>query len=799
MAGYNKARFVQDLLQRTEGKPPSFTVNLYPDYWSLNNGSRFHYHIPMASLLDDIRAQRIPVDFLETFDSARVPFYDGCMIVQLLDYRPQNHKDPVLEKPEQTRVVLHPSSESLWADICSLNQRYGTKWTDMDALEVEARALLATNPPLCLDPDPHLARIANHVMRASMPAVPASLKRKAAAMEPEDDETDKARRIRILQHMAMRPNRTTPSFQLFDAIQKARQNREAQQASSPVQQPPSQYNTNGHSSPAPPLPGTPTVNGVRVQSPVEPPDDKKKAKRKKSETPQAPFATTNFTHINGSQIPVPSQTTHHFVNAHPPSSTAATSPSTPHNAQSPLQIPVYSNVQAVPDSTLRVPTPSQPIAPQYTPSPRPHPRTPVSVQQAPPQPQPQSQALHVPPTPQAPKVSLPAAAPNFPAQQVNQHFLPQQPHARNGAQKPAPAPNLASIPAQSQFANYQILAQIRNLQQQQRLQVQKQNGRATPQTSVPSPAQQPQANLTALSPAHQASSPLAANQQLARSPMPSNAPQPTQMQAAMVQAQTQLQQSSMAQTQLQQSSMSRSPAQQPQQPPQAHGQHPGYGQFNLRKMMQPNGSATHQALQAAVVPGVPSPAGRTGTPSNSAITDHRQHPGHSQAQVQLTTHLSQPSQQTQSQQPQQPHQPHQQQPQQQPQPQPQPQTNQHSQQPLSHSQLQQLYPQLYGYPQAPFNIQGSVGRIPQAYWSSMNMANIAGIQGIQGIPGMQGVQGMGGIPHGLMASMQGRGIPMSAQQMAGMTTAAGGAGHVGGANSAGSVQGKAAVQGGMQR
>ena len=32
------------------------------------------------SLLDDIRAHRIPVDFLELFDSAKVPFYDGTQI-----------------------------------------------------------------------------------------------------------------------------------------------------------------------------------------------------------------------------------------------------------------------------------------------------------------------------------------------------------------------------------------------------------------------------------------------------------------------------------------------------------------------------------------------------------------------------------------------------------------------------------------------------------------------------------------------------------------------------------------------
>jgi transcription factor SPT20 len=112
------------------------------------------------SLLDDIRAHRIPVDFLELFDSAKVPFYDGvstrtlsddgfaehqylgCMIVELLDYRPQKLKEPALEKPERTRVVLHPNSETLWADICLLNQKAGNQWTDQDALEIEARLLV---------------------------------------------------------------------------------------------------------------------------------------------------------------------------------------------------------------------------------------------------------------------------------------------------------------------------------------------------------------------------------------------------------------------------------------------------------------------------------------------------------------------------------------------------------------------------------------------------------------------------------------------------------------------------------
>lgn len=110
MAGYNLTRFVEvitlilflyfglivlkDLLERNKTRPPSFTIHLYPDFWTLNNGNKFLYNNQIAvrlvfylgftpshnlyqSLLDDIRAHRIPVDFLDLFLAANVPFYDG--------------------------------------------------------------------------------------------------------------------------------------------------------------------------------------------------------------------------------------------------------------------------------------------------------------------------------------------------------------------------------------------------------------------------------------------------------------------------------------------------------------------------------------------------------------------------------------------------------------------------------------------------------------------------------------------------------------------------------------------------
>jgi len=64
------------------------------------------------------------------------------MIVDLLDYRPLKHAEPVLETPEKSRVVLQPNPESLWVDLCLLNEKVGGQWTDQEALEVEAQILV---------------------------------------------------------------------------------------------------------------------------------------------------------------------------------------------------------------------------------------------------------------------------------------------------------------------------------------------------------------------------------------------------------------------------------------------------------------------------------------------------------------------------------------------------------------------------------------------------------------------------------------------------------------------------------
>lgn len=165
------------------------------------------------------------------------------MIVEIEEFSQVNSTDNSKESkpPEKavTRVLLRPNSETLFADLCLLNQRTGGKWTDKDAVEFEAKILvrslllthqcadlndslsqLATSPPLCLDPDPRLGKIANSLYRISLPRTPPPLrpkKRKAKNLESaEEDEASWNRKAKIIRFMDPKPTRSaTPSYVLI--------------------------------------------------------------------------------------------------------------------------------------------------------------------------------------------------------------------------------------------------------------------------------------------------------------------------------------------------------------------------------------------------------------------------------------------------------------------------------------------------------------------------------------------------------------------------------------------------------
>ncbi|KAH9072249.1 Spt20 family-domain-containing protein [Lactarius deliciosus] len=107
---YNLTRETQSILKQYETSPPSFSVQLHHDNWTLNSGPKFLYNSPAYSaLFDDIKAHRIPVDLLELFDAAKVPFYEGCMIVEIEKFEPPDPKGKQVARKNRSKSP--PSSQ----------------------------------------------------------------------------------------------------------------------------------------------------------------------------------------------------------------------------------------------------------------------------------------------------------------------------------------------------------------------------------------------------------------------------------------------------------------------------------------------------------------------------------------------------------------------------------------------------------------------------------------------------------------------------------------------------------------
>lgn len=521
--GYNITRSVEELLGKYESSPPSFSIHLYPDHWTLNNGPKFLYNSPVASFLDDIRAHRIPVDFIELFDSVHVPFYDGCMIVELLDYRPKRVKDSPPEKPERSRITLHPSDETLWTDLCLINQRHGSKFTDFDVLELEARILLHTAPPLCLDPDPHLTRVANHTLRVSTPTVPTSLKRKATAITQEEDESEKARRAKIMQFMNPRINHSHPaSYRILETLRRMRESRQAeahtqvtgfakvpsQQLPPAALQPATPSLAVPASHPHPPAPSSQPGDITQMRQ-LKKPDRQMTPENSRSTATPAPHPIINQLQTQtptrsppvNSRSPLPA---HAYqvpagtpITAHSPGQRGYTQSPRPPSAQAARSSPLASGSQLPHTDHRQQPTTHFiQVAPATSQSKPATPQVGYSTLPAP-TPPPQQGSLQ-----QTAQIPMPQPAPPQPQVQAAQAAQSSIPAVYAHLQRSNP----------SQVSQAQLAAQARQ-----------QNGRATPQGAVTS--RSPMVSAQGVR-----NSPVIQNQALAaRSPMPNTASLPQQV------------------------------------------------------------------------------------------------------------------------------------------------------------------------------------------------------------------------------------------------------------------------------
>lgn len=77
-----------DILARHKGKAPSLRVFLHPNHFRINDSQEtLSYASPMKELLQAIRDKVVPHNMVEELYELNTPWYDGCLIVEVHDYR----------------------------------------------------------------------------------------------------------------------------------------------------------------------------------------------------------------------------------------------------------------------------------------------------------------------------------------------------------------------------------------------------------------------------------------------------------------------------------------------------------------------------------------------------------------------------------------------------------------------------------------------------------------------------------------------------------------------------------------
>jgi len=184
----------------------------------------------MKCFLESIREQKLPSDLLDVLDQQSVPYYDGCLIVEVHDHRqysssssstqqqstqqqqpnslsfqslpssklftfsinPSNRKDSLYhQKGEVYRIVLAPNPQTLWTELGiysnNLKEQEDGGLSQEEAIKMESIILNRTVPALCLDPSIQTSRIANSMLRATTLRPP---KRKRFCNSGECDDDD---------------------------------------------------------------------------------------------------------------------------------------------------------------------------------------------------------------------------------------------------------------------------------------------------------------------------------------------------------------------------------------------------------------------------------------------------------------------------------------------------------------------------------------------------------------------------------------------------------------------------------
>jgi transcription factor SPT20 len=106
----------QYILRKHKGKPASMTIHLHPSHFRFENqDGSFAYDSPMRFILQHLKNNTVPHEILEELLSAKVQFYDGCLIVEVHNHRGAGGKkqSPRDKNADKEKFSMHSYNEHI--------------------------------------------------------------------------------------------------------------------------------------------------------------------------------------------------------------------------------------------------------------------------------------------------------------------------------------------------------------------------------------------------------------------------------------------------------------------------------------------------------------------------------------------------------------------------------------------------------------------------------------------------------------------------------------------------------------
>jgi transcription factor SPT20 len=111
--------FVRDsqyILRKHKGKPPSMTIHLHPSHFRFENqDGSFAYDSPMRFVLQHLQRGTVPHEIMGDLLSAKVQFYDGCLVVEVHNHRGAGGKKlgPRDKSADKEKFSMHNYNEHI--------------------------------------------------------------------------------------------------------------------------------------------------------------------------------------------------------------------------------------------------------------------------------------------------------------------------------------------------------------------------------------------------------------------------------------------------------------------------------------------------------------------------------------------------------------------------------------------------------------------------------------------------------------------------------------------------------------